>query len=116
VEGGCQPVTGIVALGAIRGDTRRGVIRVGSGGVFLGVAPVTRRRRARETVPRVATGAIERGMHADQRKASETRMVELHGQPVVGVMALLAGNGEFRCGMVNSPGAGEIIDVAGCAS
>src|ERR1019366_7424793 len=92
VEGGTQPVARVVTQGAIRRNTSRGVIRVRGARVILDVATVTGCRRARETVARVATGAIQRGMHPHQRKSRETRMVELHRQPVVGSMALLTEN------------------------
>src|ERR1035441_1160356 len=83
---------------------------------ILDVATVTGGRRARETVARVATGAIQRGVHPHQRKARETRMVELHRQPVVGGMALLAEHRELGRHMVDGRGVAEFVDVARCAS
>ena len=115
IESGTEPVAGGVAQGTIRGNARRSVIGVGGGRVFLGMAPVTGCRRAREAVAGVATGAIQRGMHADQGESREPCMVELHVQPVVGGVTLLAHYRELGRRMVDGPGVGVIVDMARCA-
>jgi hypothetical protein len=47
------------------------------------------RRCVFKSVPDVARGALKRGMHPGQGKASELQMVKTHSKPIVEAMTLL---------------------------
>ena|ERR1017187_1391944 len=112
VEFGPQPGCGRVAHGAVVREAALRVRRIGGCNEFFLVASITSRRRSFETVVDVASGALQRGMHAGESKARHLQVIEAGSEPVVNGMTGLACSGEARLHVIDNSGL-EVLLVTG---
>ena len=89
-----HPRTGAVAGGATGGKSRRDVIGIVGCGPILGVATQAIHRRALEAPSGMTGVAVQRGVHAGERKAGEPQMIKFRPEPRIHAVAFLAGTGE----------------------
>lgn len=83
-------VTGLACLGQIQTY----VARVRGLLVVRQVTAGAGCRRALKFIARVASRAVQRGMHSGQREAGVLQMIKINAEPVVHLVALFAGGGE----------------------
>lgn len=72
----CIPRCGCVAHGTVAGESSLCVIRVRRAVIVLRMAAVTCHRRAFGEPVHVARSAVDRGVHACQRKAGKLRVIK----------------------------------------
>ncbi len=116
IELRARPAYRAVADRTIRGEPRRGVIRIRGLSIVGKVARGAVARRPREDSLDVALRARETHMRSREREVGKAAVVERHTRPITGVMAQSAILRETRLGVVGIARAREILKMAADAT
>ena len=114
VEGGSQPLRGVVAELTVLREAGRRVIRVVGSLIVLQVARITRGWQSGVLAARMALLACGRDVRAGQRKLGGA-VIESRSLPLSGGVAKLTGLREAGCDVIGTCGGLVVLQMAGHA-